>query len=70
MEDGPRWLRQRGAKGPLLLIGSPEMMKSYGEAAAICGLAFETVESGAVLPSALLLLARAAGLLADPVEGR
>ena len=70
MEDGARWLQGRGVTRPLVLIGSPEMMKTYGEAAVICALAFETVESGAVLPSALLLLARAAGLLADPVEGR
>jgi 2-dehydro-3-deoxygalactonokinase len=70
MEDGARWLRERGVKSSLILIGSPEMMKTYGEAAIICGLAVETVESGAVLPSALLFLARAAGLLADPVERR
>jgi len=70
MEDGARWLRERGVKGALVLIGSPEMMKTYGEAAVICALAFETVESGAVLPSALLFLARAAGLLADTVERR
>ena len=70
MADGARWLRERGVKASVTLIGSPEMMKTYEEAAGISGLACEMVESSAVLPTALVYLARTAGLLADPVVRR
>jgi 2-dehydro-3-deoxygalactonokinase len=67
--DGARWLAAQGLSRSLILIGSAEMMAAYGAAADLCDLAHERLESAAVLPRALLFLARTAGLLADPVAG-
>jgi 2-dehydro-3-deoxygalactonokinase len=68
LQDGARWLAARGLPRSLILIGSPEMMEAYGAAAELCGLSHERLESGAVLPAALLSLARAAGLMTDALE--
>jgi 2-dehydro-3-deoxygalactonokinase len=62
--DGARWLEARGLPCAVILIGSPEMMAVYGDAAALCGLEHRAMDSGEVLPEALLSLAKGAGLLA------
>jgi 2-dehydro-3-deoxygalactonokinase len=62
--DGARWLETRGLPRAVTLIGSPEMMAVYADAAALCGLEHRTMDSGDVLPEALLSLAKTGGLLA------
>jgi 2-dehydro-3-deoxygalactonokinase len=62
--DGQSWLEAAGKPSSLIAIGSPEMIETYASAARLCGLELAGVESAAVLPAALLAIARAAGLIA------
>ncbi len=62
MADGRRWLASRGKPPAVLAIGAAEMIEAYRQAAEACGLALRGIESAAVLPVALLAIARAAGL--------
>jgi 2-dehydro-3-deoxygalactonokinase len=66
LQDGARWLEGRGLTRSLTLIGSPEMIEAYSAAAELCGLGQTGLESAAILPGALLAIARAAGLVAVP----
>jgi 2-dehydro-3-deoxygalactonokinase len=65
MADGRRWLEARGLPLSLTLIGSPEMIRAYGAAATICGIAHTGLESAAVLPTALFSIACRAGLVRE-----
>ena len=66
LQDGTRWLEGRGLTRCLTLIGSPEMIEAYAVAGELCALGQTSLESSAILPAALLAIARAAGLVADP----
>jgi 2-dehydro-3-deoxygalactonokinase len=66
LQDGTRWLEGRGLTPCLTLIGSPEMIEAYAVAGELCALGQTSLESSAILPAALLAIARAAGLVSNP----
>ncbi|HEY2110148.1 MAG TPA: 2-dehydro-3-deoxygalactonokinase, partial [Dongiaceae bacterium] len=66
LQDGTRWLEGRGLPRSLTLIGSPEMIEAYAVACELCALGQTSLESSAILPAALLAIARAAGLVPNP----
>jgi 2-keto-3-deoxy-galactonokinase len=63
MQDALGWLRARGKPGVAVGIGSPDILDAYGMAASLSGLELSRLESAAVVPRALLSIARAAGLV-------
>jgi 2-dehydro-3-deoxygalactonokinase len=63
IEDGRRWLRSKGKTDAAMAIGSPDVVAAYGMAASLLGFELRALDNAVVLPSALLSIARAAGLL-------
>jgi 2-dehydro-3-deoxygalactonokinase len=61
--DGAAWLEAAGKSCSVIAIGSREMIEAYETASGLCGLELAGLQSAAVLPAALLSIARSAGLI-------
>jgi 2-dehydro-3-deoxygalactonokinase len=63
--DAVRWIGDKSAAGPVIAVGSAQLLANYDRAARQFGMDLETTESGILLPSALLTIARRAGLISQ-----